>query len=116
MQKPALLRAIYAELRNGLGPDVPGSDLIKLANVILRAYTHDEEQLDYGTPAPNRSFASLPVDEAMRDGGWRVLEFESMRAFLIENLETEALTALRPLIEKFLGPEWRYQETPTSPP
>lgn len=115
MRKPDLLRGIYAELRRGLGPDVPANDLLKLAHVILRSYTDDGKQDDYPSTTSARAFVSLPVDEAMRDGGWRVLEFERMRGILVDNIDSDTVADVRPLIEKYLGPEWRYQQTPTDP-
>src|SRR5687768_9276474 len=109
MRKPALVRAIFSELRASLGADVAASDVLKLANLILRAYRDDEQPSGDRSPPPNRAFVSLPVDHAMSDGGWRVLDFETMRASSPDEASADALATARFLIEKYLGPSWRYQ-------
>jgi hypothetical protein len=109
MQRPVLFRAIYAELRSTLGREVPAADLLKLAFEVMRAYAIDQDGLpEDGRIGFSRLFASLPVDEAMRDGGWRVLDFEERRVYSRDDCDVGALTALRPLIEKYLGPEWQH--------
>lgn len=111
MQRPVLFRAIYAELRSTLGREVPAADLLKLAFELMRAYALDQEGLpEDGRIGVTRSFSSLPVDEAMRDGGWRVLDFEERRAYSRDECDAIALTTLKPLIEKYLGPEWQHPE------
>lgn len=109
MQRPALFRAIYIELRSTLGREVPAADVLKLAFELMRAYAIDQD----GLPTDNRigvsrQFVSLPVDEAMRDGGWRILDFEERQVYSKDDRDAGALTALRPLIEKYLGPEWQH--------
>jgi hypothetical protein len=109
MQKPSLFRAIYSELRNSLGPEAPGAELLRLAHLILRAYTADTGKIDENDWAyKGRSLVSLPVDEAMRDGGWRILEFENENLSTIDDRDNTVLVAIRPLIEKYLGPEWQH--------
>jgi hypothetical protein len=109
MQKPALFRAIYAELRLTLGKEVPSAELLKLAIVILRSYSIERDGApEDGRIGTSRSFVSLPVDEAMKDGGWRVLDFEATQSYCKDDRDAGALTALRPLIEKYLGPEWQH--------
>lgn len=109
MQKPALFRAIYAELRLTLGKDVPSSELLTLATVILRSYAIERDgAAEDGRIGTSRPFFSLPVDEAMRDGGWRVLDFETTQQYSKDDHDAGALTTLRPLIEKYLGPEWQH--------
>jgi hypothetical protein len=71
MRRAARLRAIYAELRSALGGTASAGDLVRLANVILRTYNVEWDDLDdFGRPVDSRAFFALPVDEAMRDGGW----------------------------------------------
>ena len=108
MRRPDQIRLIYSELRRSLGHEVPGHELIKLAFHLLRAYSSEEfEKL--GQPGRSPSLVSLPVDEAMRDGGWRVLEFENENsASFLDDNDVESREARRSLIERFLGPEWQH--------
>jgi hypothetical protein len=108
MQKPALIRAIYSEIRRGL-PQLPAGEALEMAHRLLRAYTEDPDQTKiFGREGEVRSLARLPVDEAMQDGGWRVMEYELRRAGDVEDLDAGMLAALRPIIEKYLGPEWQH--------
>jgi hypothetical protein len=111
MNKPALIRAIFAELRYSLGPDVPAGDLIRLANLILRAHTEDKDGLDeFGRPSEGQSLGALEVDKAMSDGGWRILAYEAQPREYFDDIDQGLLGAIRPLIEKYLGPEWQHQQ------
>lgn len=108
MRNPAKLRAIYLELRNATGGEMPSGDLLRLAHHILRAYALEEDDSDpLGFPVSSRAFLTLPVDSAMRDGGWRVLSFESRRAANVEDLEPEELVTLNTDLTRLLGPRWR---------
>lgn len=108
MQTPALVRAIYAEIRNGL-PDLPAGEALELAHRLYRAYASNPDELrPFGQEIASRSLAVLPLDEAISDGGWRVMEYEYHRAAEFDDLDTEALSAIRPIIEKYLGPEWQH--------
>ncbi len=108
MQKPTLIRAIYSEIRRSL-PELPAGEALELAHRLFRAYTTDPDQMKgFGKEVEGRSVAVLPVDEAMRDGGWRVWDYELHRAAEVEESDPATLAAVRPLIEKYLGPEWQY--------
>lgn len=108
MRNPAKLRAIYAELRRAAGTDVSAGDLVRLAHLILRTYNAETDSVDdYGRPADSRAFCSLPVDEAMMDGGWRVLTFEAKRRYGIDDVDTQELAILKTYVTSFLGPEWQ---------
>jgi hypothetical protein len=110
MQKPARLRAIFSELRRAAGPEAPAGDLIRLAHLILRAYSTDIDELDgFGRPVDNRAFFALPLDFALRDGGWRVLCFEAKRGFQIDDMDPADLAILKVHIQRFLGPQWQQQ-------
>jgi hypothetical protein len=112
MRKPALIRALYAELRQMLGDEVSSSDVLKIANKFLQAYTDPlDETSDYGVPTDSRSFHSLPVDEAMRDGGWRIMSFEERKTSnWLDTSEPLDIARLDPIIEKYIGPEWRLKD------
>lgn len=111
MQKPALIRAIFAELRASLGPDVPAGDLIRLAHLIVRAHTEEQDELaEFGRQGESRSLVSLAVDVAMADGGWRILEFEAHKREYLDDVDRERVCVIKPLIQKYLGPEWQQQQ------
>lgn len=113
MRKHDVLRAIYVELRATLGPEIPAGEVIRLANLILRAYSGlDHESIDDHSGS-RTSIVSMAVDTAMQDGGWRVLEFEESQCSLHER-DYDVMLELRPIIEKFLGPEWKHP-SPTDP-
>lgn len=112
MSRPALLRAIYHELRGSLGPTATAGDVLRLAHLLLRSYVDDlppDADPGYETRRGSKPFSSLPVDVAMSDGGWRVLEYESELMMSLRDRDISALARLRPLIEKHLGPEWQHQ-------
>jgi hypothetical protein len=110
MRKAQLLKEIFAELRAGLGPEVAASDVIKIAHVILRSYSEEIDnhaQIYFGRSHHN--FSSMPVDLAMKDGGWRIMEFELENNSKLDDINPAKRNALRHLIEKHLGPEWQHQ-------
>lgn len=112
MRKPAAIRALYAELRQMLGDDVSSSDVLKIAHHFLRAYTDaPDEMAEFGVAEEGRPFATLPVDEAMNDGGWRVLNFEIRRqSSLTDRGDPLDLARLVPILNRYLGPEWRLND------
>lgn len=127
MRRPQLFRAIYRELRSSLGPEVPGGDLVSIAYAIIQAYIEDRREPDeFGRPRPSRALLYLPVDEAMKDGGWLILKFENELLSCLE-FENEHLSALndrnqmalslvRPFLDYHLGPEWRHPVLTRFPP
>jgi hypothetical protein len=108
MRKGDLLRSIYAELRSSLGREVTAGEVIRLANLILRSYTGLEDFREDGRAGgPGRSLVCLAVDTAMRDGGWRVMEFEeSQRSHDDDDGYLDA--EIYSLIGTLLGPEWKH--------
>lgn len=111
MRKPELVRAIFAELRSTLTPDVSDGDALRLAHLIVRSYTEERDLLaDFGRAKASRSLFYLPVDEAMNDGGWRIMEYE--RSGAGESLEPDpsANRILISHVERYLGPEWRHHQ------
>lgn len=108
MPKSSQLRLIFEELRRAAGPDAAAGDLIRLAHLIQRAYVFEPSaEEDFGRDADNRQFASLPLDVAMRDGGWRVLSFEEERAHGLQSCDIVDFEFLHRRISSFLGPEWQ---------
>lgn len=109
MRKPAQIRAIYAELRQMLGEEAPAGDLLKIAHLFLRAYSDTPDELrEFGVAGESRPFLTLPVDEAMSDGGWRILTFERERSTFLDLRDPVAMAKFEPLLSKYLGPEWQH--------
>lgn len=109
MRRADKLREIYAELRAS-GIEAPAADLIRIAHIILRAYAGDDETIDeFGRPRDSRMLSGMAVDDAMRDGGWRVLDYEASRSRGIDDLGPEELASFRRKARKVLGTPWHYQ-------
>lgn len=109
MQKSIRLRAIFAELR-AAGVDAPARDLIRIANYILLTFSADAVDDDLESrPVDPRSLLALPIDQAMNDGGWRVLEFETRRQVEQDEPSPEARSLFLHCIRKVLGAEWQFQ-------
>lgn len=108
MGSAAKIRAIYAELRSAIGDAAPAWELLVLAHAILKSFAPDFDELGpFGRPREGRVFFALPLDEAMEDGGWRILNFESHRNFDIEDVDSQDFPALTVEIQQFLGAQWR---------
>lgn len=111
MRKPALIRVLYSELRQMLGSEVPDGDVLKLAHHFLRAYGDAPDELaEFGVAHEGRPFSSLPVDEAMSDGGWRVLHFERRGSSWIDRRDPLELARLVPILDRYLGSAWQHYD------
>lgn len=107
MQKPAQIRAIYAELRSCLGPEVPSGDLLRIANLILGSYVDVSAPLDeFGEPRESQNIHTLAVDVAI-EAGCRVFNYEHERAWNVDELEQPGLDVLYDMLDRYLGSEWR---------
>jgi hypothetical protein len=109
MQKSAKVQAVYNELRLATGGEVPAGALIRLAKLIVQSYLEENIPDEFGLPRESVAFASLAVDTAMKDGGWRVCEFELDRARDIDKMPPAGAARLDRLLTKWLGPEWRHR-------
>jgi hypothetical protein len=98
---------IYSELRRVLDPSYSDRELLRLANAIVIAHTAggrlDDDNLT--TQEGSDSFFSRPIDEAMIDGGWEVLDFETKRGIAIEDgirieFEDDPAAEVRTLISR----------------
>lgn len=112
MRKPGLIRAVYAELRTMLGDTHASGDLLKMASLLVSAYQDPfDEMAEFGVAYDGRSFSSLPVDEAMGDGGWRILYFESKRHVSWRDLRDPVIVSrLTEILNRKLGPEWQHHD------
>jgi|SRR6185437_125446 len=101
MNRPNQIRLLYTELKQLLDPSYSDRDILKLAHSIVLAHTAaGRVEDDNLVPLEgSRSFFSLPLDEAMQDGGWNILEFENRRGTALEDgVRTEFEDGLVPEI------------------
>lgn len=112
MRKPGLVRAVYAELRAMLGDTHASGDLLKMASLLVSSYQDPFDELaEFGVAQEGRPFSSLPVDEAMSDGGWRILSFESKQHDSWRDLRNPvAVARITAILNRRLGPEWQHYD------
>lgn len=109
----AKLLAVFQELRQALGPEPPAGLLLRLAAHIVRAATFEPDELSgFGRPGESRQFATLPLDVAMQDGGWRILDFERRWGCGLDQLDSVEMAELSTRISRILGPQWQYRIRP----
>jgi hypothetical protein len=87
VNRPQQVREIFAELKQVFGVRVAAGELVRVANALLETYRSldIEHYGDFGYPKQDPYFA-LDVDKAMRDGGWKVLNFEKTGMALSDDL------------------------------
>ena len=111
MRKPDLIRAIYAELRRNVASDVADGDLLRFAHLIVQSQSDQTDLLAvFGRAVAERSLWSAEVDDAMKDGGWRILEFEGRTTSSRDDPDGGESRVLQDLIERYLGPEWQHHQ------
>jgi hypothetical protein len=94
------LQFVYAELRAALGVRVAGGDILRLALLVCEAL--DEDDGDYApNPRDSRSTMLLPVDEAMSDGGWKVLILEGKLGLKLYDDYDPGTISARERVKKF---------------
>jgi hypothetical protein len=79
MNRPTLVRRIYAELRVAAPATISSAELLHAANEIAEAYaSRDRNSRANATYYTGSTpFECWALDRAMADGGWRVLGYES---------------------------------------
>ena len=103
MNRPKTIRKVYGVLRDALGDQFPSHEILmsaaKLVDIFEGRDVHSGAR--HGNPRP--TFEELPLDEAFADGGWRVLERESIHLTEIFFDEPQDMIVRKKL--KFLGME-----------
>jgi len=106
MQNPARVKAIFHELR-AAGVDASARDLLRLAHLILQL--HHAEAADGTAELHNiidsRSLPMLPVDVAIGNWSWRVLEFELFRR-QSDEMDPSIVNAVSRRLTNLLGSQW----------
>ena len=91
------------------GLDVVGADVVDGDDVGVGQPGHGlglaQEQIGAGGGV--FGVKQLDGDEAMEDGGWRVLAFERQRYCCVDILDADELKHLEARLEDILGPEWQ---------
>lgn len=96
-----------------LGDEHAAGDLLKVAHLMVSAYEDPLDELaEFGVArSGGRPFETLPVDEAMNDGGWRVLRFEWKRhSSCADRRDPIQMVRLNRVLRSYLGPEWRHHD------
>jgi hypothetical protein len=106
MNRPAQIRAIYAELRQALDDSYSDRELVRLAHAIVIAHTNagriDDDYIV--VPETARTLFARPLDEAMSDGGWSILDFETKRGTAYEDgARTEFEDDLSPEVRSLIS-------------
>jgi hypothetical protein len=83
MDRPTVVREIYAELRRVADPDASASELLRaaaeIADALYESTGEPDPSLTYHTGGV--PFDRWSLDRAMADGGWRILRHETELAF-----------------------------------
>src|SRR5262247_3748150 len=83
MDRPTVIREIYAELRRVADPDLSASELLRAAAEIADALHESTGEPGTGLTSHTGGvpFDRWSLDRAMADGGWRILRYETELAF-----------------------------------
>jgi len=79
MNRPTVVREIYAELRRVADPDLTASELLRAAGEIAEALRQSTGESGNGFTyyTGGVPFDRWSLDRAMADGGWRILRYET---------------------------------------
>lgn len=80
MNRPQRVRAVYVELRRASLGSVASGDLLEYAGQLVDAF-FEEEKPRFELRLGGRPFDEWGLDAVFSDGGWRVLDRYSVRAF-----------------------------------
>ena len=72
MRNSAKLLHVYVELRRALGGTMPAGEALDMAKRLL-ALADWRETIDRCGRFDERAVGAIPLDHAMRDGGWALL-------------------------------------------
>jgi len=72
VQNSGKLLYVYVELRRAIGGVMPAGEVLDMARRLLEL-TDKRETIDRCGRIDERAFGAIPLDHAMRDGGWALL-------------------------------------------
>jgi hypothetical protein len=76
MNRPKKIKEVYRELRMMLGDEYPDYELLKSASLLIEIYEDDEPITLVQLKSFGIQFKDREVDEAIKDGGWRLISDE----------------------------------------
>jgi hypothetical protein len=105
MQRSKIVKVLFWELR-AAGVEGSAKDILRLAHFLLQSHLGEiGREDDFGRVVDSRALPGLPVDIAMADGGWRLLEFENSRARHLDS-EVNHDAAGRSKLKRIIGSLW----------
>ena len=73
MNRRQMVNRIYEEFRAEFGDEIPAHELLQSAANFVEIIRGNEPITGAKLQSPRYTFEERPVDDAMADGGWRVL-------------------------------------------
>lgn len=112
MNRSQQTKAVFFELRRTLGTDFSAGALLRIAARLVAAYRANAWERAYGGYTTKDPFFSRPVDLAMEDGGWRIMDFETVQGMSLCDDLPDNHIRVEKRIKDFVGtPEWPRIET-----
>ena len=92
MNRPNLIRSIYAELREVAGDVANDAELLKVAAAVVEAADPEARagHRELSGRTGGLPFDRWPLDTAMADGGWRILKYETELGTCVYGDEAES--------------------------
>ena len=92
MNRPNLIRSIYAELREVAGEVANDAELLKVAAAVVEAADPDARGnlRNLSGRTGGLPFDRWALDRAMADGGWRILRYETELGTCVYGDEVES--------------------------
>ncbi|MFZ1642473.1 MAG: hypothetical protein WAV07_13805 [Candidatus Contendobacter sp.] len=76
MNRPQQVRAVFQELRRAVGDRFSARELLEQAAALVDLFTVPEDNTRFELRTGGVPFEEWSLDVAMRDGGWRILNYE----------------------------------------
>jgi hypothetical protein len=76
MNRSQKVKKIYTVLRNAPGSKISSKQALTVAARLVEVYDDRSDLTGFSLDGGRRSFVEYDIDEAMADGGWRVLQKE----------------------------------------
>jgi hypothetical protein len=91
MRRSTKLMAVYAEIRKSLGATASPTEAMELAHHIIAAFSNPEDGTRFDLRVGGVPFCMWGVDQAIADGGWRVLDRAGELAWGVDEEAVEQL-------------------------
>ena len=77
MNRPTRIRTLYIEIRETLGSEITSKEALQLAAPLVDVVDDRDDSSGANILEQRATFDELPVDQAIADGGWKVLNREN---------------------------------------